>query len=98
MYIRNRGDGRELSASSKVCPRHLPPSHPWSLLRGWWDTVAMAHTGNYSWCDPKGQEFLPKDCLVQKLSTAAGHRQRGKVGDAPLREERGLGLLIPQSR
>lgn len=57
----------------------------------------MAHTVNYSWCDPKGRELLPKNCM-QKLGMAAGHWQCGRVGDASLGEEWGLGLLMPQSR
>lgn len=69
MYIRNRGDGRELSASSEVCPHHQPPSPTQSLMRGWWDQVAMAHVVNYSWCDPaKGQELLLKNSSVCKSS------------------------------
>lgn len=84
MYISNTGNGQELGASSKVCPRHLPPSHPWTFLRAWWDPVAMAHTVSYSWCDPKGQECLPKNCSACKGSA----RQLG-TGSAG-----GLGLLL----
>lgn len=82
--MRNRGHGREPSASSKVCPHHLPPSYPWSFLRGWWDPVAMAHTVNYSWCDPKGRELLPKNCSA--CNSLAWQLGAGNVG--------GLGMLL----
>ena len=99
MYIRNRGDGRELSASSKVCPHHLPPSHPWSLLRGWRDLVATAHTVNYSWCDPKGPELLPENCSARKSSARQlGTGNAGGLGMLLLGKNGDLGCLMPQSR
>jgi len=56
----------------------------------------MAHTVNYPWRDPQGPRAAPQELLsVQKLSTAAGRRQCGRVGGAPLKEE---WALMPQSR
>lgn len=78
MYIRNRSDGREQSASSKVCPQHLHPSHPCSLFRGWWDLVA--HMMNYFWSDPNGQELLPKNCSAHRRAQWLGTSRAGGLG------------------
>lgn len=58
---------------------------PCSLLRGWWELVV--HTMNYLWCDPKGQELLPKNCSAHKRAQWLGTGRAGGLGVAPLWEK-----------